>query len=341
MLGLALAAPAYASSTTDDKVPAPAQSGSHALWVADYDQAVEIAKKEHKDLFVDFTGSDWCGWCIKLHKEVFDHDEFLKPIQNDFVLVSLDFPKAEAVKKLVPNPKRNAELQDKYDISGFPTILLMTVDGDVFGQTGYQPGGPEKYIAHINELREKGKNDLKEVLTVVKSFESATGTAKDEACEKAIARLEKMEGGSALAKRLVPVAKYAFTSDPDNKAGRKMRAVKALLTAQQGDEEVFAAARALDPKNELGLLEQVVKAQCDSVNDEEGLKSAVKAIEELDALGPIKDKKLAVMLYASAAFWNHRFLADPTAAKRFAQKAKDIGADDEDLLKMLDEILSS
>ena len=51
-------------------------------WIGDFDKAVALAKETGKDLFVDFTGSDWCGWCIRLHDEVFVHSEFLEPVQN-------------------------------------------------------------------------------------------------------------------------------------------------------------------------------------------------------------------------------------------------------------------
>jgi thiol-disulfide isomerase/thioredoxin len=121
--------------------------------MADFDKATQLAQKEGKDLFVDFTGSDWCGWCIKLHDEVFQHDAFLKPIQEDYILVALDYPRKEAAKALVPNPKRNQELKKKYAIRGYPTILLMTPDGEVYGKTGYRKGGPELYVEHVKKLQ--------------------------------------------------------------------------------------------------------------------------------------------------------------------------------------------
>jgi thioredoxin-related protein len=93
-------------------LPSLAVAGDKDVWIADYDKAVEAAKAQKKDLFVDFTGSDWCGWCKRLDAEVFSKPEFLDPIQKEYILVSLDFPNAEAIKKKVPNPARNAELRD-------------------------------------------------------------------------------------------------------------------------------------------------------------------------------------------------------------------------------------
>jgi thioredoxin-related protein len=342
MWSLALAAPAIAGGS----VPAPVED--HGDWIADFDKAVEFAKKEKKDLFVDFTGSDWCGWCIKLHSEVFEHAEFLTAAKADFVLVALDFPRSAEAKAKVPNPKRNDELSKRYSIGGFPTILLMTPDGDVYGQTGYQPGGPEKYVQHVKELREKGRAELTQVLALVREFESGTPEAKAKAADAAIERLEKMgeeveKTGQppASAGRLVPLAKSAFTADADNKAGRKLRAVKALLAAGQIDDDVKSAAKALDPRNENGLLEKVVWSECQAVNSEEMLKAAVKAIDELDALGPVKDKQLALRIYASAARWNNEFLSDKAKAKVYAQKAKDLGVAEKPVVDMLDEILNS
>src|SRR5262245_22597297 len=178
MWSLALAAPAL---TAPAFAGAPAED--HGDWVADFDKAVEIAKKEKKDLFVDFTGSDWCGWCIKLHSEVFDHAEFLTAAKADFVLVSLDFPRTADAKAKVPNPKRNEERSKRYEIQGFPTILLMTPDGDVYGQTGYQPGGPEKYVEHLKELRTKGRAELDQVIAIVRDFESGNAEAKTKASD--------------------------------------------------------------------------------------------------------------------------------------------------------------
>ncbi len=121
--------------------PAVALAGGGDHWMADYDAAVEVAKKEGKNLLVDFTGSDWCGWCIRLNKEVFQHESWETAATKEYVLVALDFPQAEELQAKVPNPKRNRELAEMLGVQGYPTILLMTPSGDVFGRTGYQRGG--------------------------------------------------------------------------------------------------------------------------------------------------------------------------------------------------------
>lgn len=123
-------------------------------WMTDFEAAKKKAAAEKKDLLVDFTGSDWCGWCIKLSDEVFKHDAFKKGVADKFVLVELDYPKDKS-KLSEATQKQNAELKDTYTIQGYPTILIMDSKGRPFAQTGYQAGGPEKYVAHLDELQAK------------------------------------------------------------------------------------------------------------------------------------------------------------------------------------------
>ena len=122
------------------------------LWVSDFQKAKETAAKEGKDLLIDFTGSDWCVWCIKLRKEVFDLDGFKNAAPKNFVLVEIDFPQDKS-KLTKETQEQNAKLQTQFGIHGYPTILLADAQGRPYAQTGYQPGGPEKYLPHLDELR--------------------------------------------------------------------------------------------------------------------------------------------------------------------------------------------
>ena len=167
-------------------------------WLADFDEAVEAAREQDKDLFVDFTGSDWCGWCIRLDEEVFAHEEFLTAAQEQYVLVKLDYPRSDEVKALVPNPRRNEELSSRYNISGFPTVLLMTADGDVFGQTGYQAGGPEAYVEHMGTLRSEGRPALQEVIDLAEAFEASEGDERLVMLGKVLDTLEESRSKKAL-----------------------------------------------------------------------------------------------------------------------------------------------
>ena len=129
------------------------------LWVSDFEKAKATAAKEGKDLLIDFTGSDWCGWCIKLRKEVFDLDAFKSAGPKKFVLVELDFPQDKS-KLTKETQEQNAKLQTQFGIQGFPSIILADAQGRPYAKTGYQAGGPEKYLPHLDELRAvKGKRD--------------------------------------------------------------------------------------------------------------------------------------------------------------------------------------
>lgn len=110
---------------------------------------MKVAKAEKKAILVDFTGSDWCGWCIRLKKEVFDQKEFAA-VTKDFVLVELDYPQKK--KQSDEEKAKNKVWAEKFAIEGFPTIMLLDSAGEPFAQTGYQAGGPVKYLAHLAEL---------------------------------------------------------------------------------------------------------------------------------------------------------------------------------------------
>ncbi|MDQ6861234.1 MAG: thioredoxin family protein [Verrucomicrobiota bacterium] len=120
-------------------------------WLTDYKQAQEQAKNGKKLMLLDFTGSDWCGWCIKLDREVFSKPEFREYADKNLVLLELDFPRG---KKLAdPERVQNEQLATKYEIQGFPTIIVLDGDGKEVGMLGYTPGGPAAFIAELEKLR--------------------------------------------------------------------------------------------------------------------------------------------------------------------------------------------
>ncbi len=130
-------------------------------WLTDLEAAKKQAAAEKKDILVDFTGSDWCGWCIRLKKEVFDQPEFAEASKK-FVLVELDFPRG---KKQSPELKaKNEALSKQFAIAGFPTILLLDAQGQVYAQTGYQEGGAKQYLAHLDTLSKQNTPEGKQAL---------------------------------------------------------------------------------------------------------------------------------------------------------------------------------
>jgi len=124
-------------------------------WETDFAKASELAKKDGKHMLLDFTGSDWCGWCMKLDKEVFKKTEFKDYAKQSLVLVQLDFPHQKQLSKKVK--EQNAKLAAKYQIKGYPSIIILSPEGELVGQTGYQEGGPEKYVEMLKGMIGKGK----------------------------------------------------------------------------------------------------------------------------------------------------------------------------------------
>ncbi len=128
-------------------------------WLTDFEKAKEQAATEKKALLMDFTGSDWCTWCIRLRKEVFDTEVFKAAAPKSFVLLELDYPQDQS-KVTEAVRKQNEGLQAKYAIRGYPTILLADATGRPFAKTGYEKGGPEVYVKQLEELRANlGKRD--------------------------------------------------------------------------------------------------------------------------------------------------------------------------------------
>jgi thioredoxin-related protein len=123
-------------------------------WLTDYEKALKIAEKEDKTVLLDFSGSDWCGWCIKLDKEVFSKEAFKEYAGENLVTVLVDFPREKKQSDEVK--KQNRELQKKFGIRGFPTVILLNSEGEKIAQTGYKRGGAEKYVEHLKKLIEKG-----------------------------------------------------------------------------------------------------------------------------------------------------------------------------------------
>ncbi len=120
------------------------------VWQTKFEDAKTKARADKKMLLVNFTGSDWCGWCIKLKQEVFDQEAFLKEAPQRFVFVELDFPRT---KELPAELKaQNDQLAQQFDVAGFPTILVLDAEGQLIARTGYRPGGPEEYLKHLTEF---------------------------------------------------------------------------------------------------------------------------------------------------------------------------------------------
>lgn len=119
-------------------------------WLTDFEAAKKLAAEKNVPILADFSGSDWCGWCIKLDNEVFSKDAFKEYAKENVVLFLADFPNRKPQSKEVK--EQNDALAKKYGIRGFPTVLLLDAEGNVLEQTGYQAGGAKAYVEHLKEL---------------------------------------------------------------------------------------------------------------------------------------------------------------------------------------------
>lgn len=234
-------------------------------WMTDFEAAKQKAAAENKDLLVNFTGSDWCSWCIKLVDEVFKHDAFKKGVADNFVLVELDFPQDKS--KLDESTQtQNEMLQEKYSIQGFPTILLLDDQGRPYAQTGYQAGGPEKYLVHLDKLL-------------------AIKTKRDEALMAA----EKLEG-PAKAKSLVEALKLL----PEGQLNHYSKITQQIEELDPSDESGFVAGQKL--KEAADTLNKEYMTAVRSGKNDEAIAMVDKFIADFQITGEKKQSMLGMKM---------------------------------------------
>lgn len=219
----------------------PALAGGEG-WLTNLEEAQSQAKAEGKDILIDFTGSDWCGWCVRLKKEVWSTEAWKAKGPERFVLVELDFPRKKAKSK--ETKAYNNALKNKFGIRGFPTIALLDADGRPYAMTGYQKGGPEAYLSHLEEL---GKRKA-EIKNLIDAAEKSENVAKglDEVMDK-LAEWKVAFGYTHIQEKIV-------AADPKNEAGLGLKHARALAlgAVARKDDEAYAkhleVVRTMDPK---------------------------------------------------------------------------------------------
>lgn len=130
------------------------------VWNNNLKNSIEISNKTKKPLLLFFTGSDWCGWCIRLQTEVFKTPEFKKWANDNVVLVELDFPRRTVLAPEIT--EQNNQLQQFFAVQGYPTVWFVNAtlnDGkinmDKLGNTGYLAGGPKVWLETANGILKK------------------------------------------------------------------------------------------------------------------------------------------------------------------------------------------
>ena len=163
------------------------------------DEALKSAKANKRYVVAVFSGSDWCGWCKKLEQEILSTETFRKGAVGRYELVYIDNPRNKDLLS-EHGKKNNSELTSKYDIHGFPTVLILDADGKKVAEMGYDAGGPEKYLEKIEEEVKYGP-DIKKYIAPVEEKLKGPG----EAMQK-----EMQEAMKGIAKKYVAIYEQAF-----------------------------------------------------------------------------------------------------------------------------------
>ena len=242
---LCAAAPAFAE-------PVPAEGAEAGAFLQDVDAARALAKEKGLPLLLDFTGSDWCGYCQWMDREVFSKDEWKAWAATGIVAAMIDFP-ADAASA----SERSVELYRRYEVQGFPTYVLLSPDGEEVGRLGWsRDASPEKFIG---EIRAAIVEADPAALAAVLSPEEAEEFARLKARVKAIESGDAVEGAAELEE--------------------KIQAWQKRLDAAKKDAPDTVRALQSEAIAELTPLQREVNAKRRALADEYG-----KAVERLDAL---------------------------------------------------------
>lgn len=263
-------------------------------WTDDYDAALRWATAQNKLVLADFSGSDWCGWCKRLDKEVFDTDEFRAGAKDKYILLMIDTPRDQSLLSETAK-KQNPELVEKYRVEGFPTVLLLDAKGEVIFRTGYEKGGPVKYLKMLEEEVKFGpdiKRYIKPIEDVLnrhddemqKEMEAIRGKV-EEACpevstnqplvrlrreqrrrERKMAELAKRMMFEEVLAKYIPIYDKAFAEAKGMKVPAHMEVRKLELI--NGQERNFQAMKMAKAQYDL----EAAKRKAKGTADEEGEK---------------------------------------------------------------------
>lgn len=141
--------------------------GYGGLWNEDLGEALNEAYKTDKIVGLYFSESDYCPWCKKFDKEILNDEKFIGSISSCLIMVLVDFPKYKKIEQ--HKIQRNEALKNKYQITAFPTLVLLDSKANVITQMGYLPVSPAKYAENIkkiiNEYKELSSFNFEEIST--------------------------------------------------------------------------------------------------------------------------------------------------------------------------------
>ncbi len=215
----------------------------------DGEAALAEARASDRDAVLLFTGSDWCSWCHKLDEGALRSPEFASAVSERFVFGVVDILKrSEQPADVVA---RNEALVKRYEITGYPTIVLCDPAGVAYGRAGYKRLDGAAYAAHLLTIQ-RGKDLLAQLETAA---EQATGTALARALKAIIDHRELM--GMPVPRDL-PLR--ASAADADGSVGLR-EPYRLRILESDAQEAITAALRAKDVDNALQLVDAALADQ--------------------------------------------------------------------------------
>ena len=132
---------------------------SFTSWQPNFEKAKQVAHEKHELILLSFSGSDWCGPCMRLRKEIFESDVFTKMADNNLVMVNADFPRNRKNQLSAEVTKQNDALADKYNPDGkFPYTLLLDENGKVLDTwDGYPNISAEEFTDQVKSICDANK----------------------------------------------------------------------------------------------------------------------------------------------------------------------------------------
>ena len=123
-----------------------------SAWGTNYKKAQEEAKASNKLVLLNFTGSDWCGYCIQFDRLILSQPQFKDYAAKNLILVEIDFPRQKP--QNVETRKQNQELAERYQVEGFPTLILLNGEGKtVWRFDGFYTAGVAAFLAELDKVR--------------------------------------------------------------------------------------------------------------------------------------------------------------------------------------------
>lgn len=122
-------------------------------WFTNFEEAKSTASNSNHNIILVFQGSDWCGPCIKLEKEIWSTNEFQKLAKDHFILMKADFPRKKSNQLSKELQTQNAKLAENYNDKGyFPLVVVLDKNGKVLGEMGYEKLSPSAYFDKLTSF---------------------------------------------------------------------------------------------------------------------------------------------------------------------------------------------